>query len=185
MLSRHHDRRVLHSSESSEWYTPAHVVEIARDVMGSIDLDPASSHRANRVVKADAIFTVDSNGLGNDWWGNVWLNPPYGKTAGKSNAGIWFDYLVSQYQRGNVEQGCVLINSSTGNKWFSSVWRHPVCFFGQRIKFVPAHPSERKRSPTHSNVMVYLGVDVDVFVDVLSPYGTVVLPRGSAISEVV
>ena len=44
---------------NDEWYTPAGVVEGAREVMGRIDLDPASTAKANETVQAKAIYTVE------------------------------------------------------------------------------------------------------------------------------
>ena len=49
----------LKSSTSNEWYTPAQYIEAARLVMGSIDLDPASSALANETVKATEWWGVD------------------------------------------------------------------------------------------------------------------------------
>jgi hypothetical protein len=44
---------VRHSSESNEHFTPSYIVEAARATLGgTIDLDPASSPRANEIVQA-------------------------------------------------------------------------------------------------------------------------------------
>jgi hypothetical protein len=60
-----------------EWYTPPDYIELARKVMGAIDLDPASSDKAQVCVQAKSYFTVADDGLTKEWKGAVWLNPPY------------------------------------------------------------------------------------------------------------
>jgi hypothetical protein len=78
------------SSASAEWYTPAPYIEAAREVLGAIDLDPASSAQANATVRATAFFSKDDDGLARDWSGRAFLNPPYGKTAdGDSLAAVF------------------------------------------------------------------------------------------------
>jgi hypothetical protein len=67
-----------HSSESSEHYTPSLLCEMARSVMGVIDLDPASCEEANRTVKARAFFSRAENGFTRAWNGRVFINPPGG-----------------------------------------------------------------------------------------------------------
>lgn len=68
---------VAHNSGNNEWYTPLPYVEAARAVMGTIDIDPASSDKANETVQAEHYYTIADNGLVRPWYGRVWLNPPY------------------------------------------------------------------------------------------------------------
>ena len=68
---------VSQNSGDNEWFTPAEYIEPARKVLGVIDLDPASSKEANKVVKAKRFFDKDDNGLSRKWSGRVWMNPPY------------------------------------------------------------------------------------------------------------
>jgi hypothetical protein len=67
-----------HSSESNSHYTPAAIVERARLVLRTIDLDPATCEEANRVVRAAAIYTASDDGFTKPWGGAVFLNPPGG-----------------------------------------------------------------------------------------------------------
>lgn len=64
------------SNASAEWYTPPWLAKVARECMGSIDLDPASCHQANVLVKANQIYDYVDDGLTQEWSGNVFLNPP-------------------------------------------------------------------------------------------------------------
>ena len=52
--------KVMLSNESNEWYTPEWVCNKVREVMGSIELDPASCEYANKFVKADNYYTPGS-----------------------------------------------------------------------------------------------------------------------------
>jgi len=80
-----------------EYYSPIKFIEASREVMGSIDLDPASSEIANTRVMADEYYNLrmrffqdkkeglrnlaDINGgLDRDWYGNVWMNHPFSRT---------------------------------------------------------------------------------------------------------
>jgi hypothetical protein len=101
----------LHSSKSNEWYTPARYIEAARDVLGGIDLDPASCAAANEIVRATTYFTKDDDGLRQSWRidgrpSRAWLNPPYGYLDGKkSSAGTWAARMIDAYERGEIEAG--------------------------------------------------------------------------------
>lgn len=69
---------VNQSSGIVEYYTDPRIPGAAREVMGGIDLDPASCLLANAFgVFASRIFTKEDNGLVHDWDGRVWLNHPF------------------------------------------------------------------------------------------------------------
>lgn len=166
--------RVLQSSESNEWYTPAQYIEAARQVMGSITLDPASNLIANKTVKAESIFTIDDNGLKQSWYGNVWLNPPYGFSEDnrESNQAVWTARLVEEYKAGNVEQAVLLVNAVTDRQWFKPLWDYPLCFTDHRIKFYS--PDADGGSPTMGSVLVYFGANRDAFIESFRCFGAVV-----------
>lgn len=74
-----------------EYYTPIDLVDAAREVMGGIDLDPASSEKANELIGASHIFTAEmdwdndgrlidlNGGLEKDWFGKIWMNHPFAR----------------------------------------------------------------------------------------------------------
>ena len=163
------DREVLTSSVSVEWFTPSIFIEAARNVLGKIDLDPASCQTANETVKAVRFFNKEANGLKRDWKGNVFVNPPYGRT-GQTD---WTKKMVEEYTRGNVKEAIILVNSATGNKWFQKLWEYPICYPNRRIKFVSGDNAV-KHSPTHSNAFAYLGNNEEKFIEEFKQFGPVV-----------
>jgi len=170
--------QALLSSESTEWYTPPHVIAAVRQVLGRIELDPASCDAAQITVQATRFFTLEDDGLTQHWFGAVFLNPPYGKTRGKSNQAIWTEYLIDQYERGTTTEAIALVNAVPGEKWFQALWDYPICFT-RRMKFVPPPGSARKNSPTHGSALVYFGRHPDRFQAVFEQLGTVVERRRS------
>lgn len=108
------------SSKTNDWFTSAIIIDAARDVMGDIELDPASCAEANETVKAERYYTKAQRGLVRSWkCRSLWLNPPYGVYKGQSNQGRWSHRLVHEYQQGNVGQGIALVNAYFGYKWFT------------------------------------------------------------------
>jgi hypothetical protein len=157
--------------KSMEWYTPACYVNAAREVMGSIDLDPASSALANTVVQATSYYDANSNGLDKPWSGRVWLNPPYCRTGHKSNQEIWTCRLIQQYEAGITTQAVLLVNASTDTGWFQRLWEYPICFTNHRINFWSLH--HQQGGPTHGSVFVYFGSSIDRFVTIFRRFGVV------------
>ena len=65
---------------NNERYTPAYILEAVRHVTGPIILAPASSVEANETVQAQRIFTLEDDGLVQDWEADsLWFNPPYAR----------------------------------------------------------------------------------------------------------
>lgn len=163
------------TSKSNEWYTPEIYVEAARDVMGSIDVDPASCAQANLTVRAATFYTIEDDGLGRDWPGNVWLNPPYGTDdTGASNAGRWAACLIRQYQEAIARQGIVCVNALTCAPWFQQLWDFTICFTNHRVHFDAPVGSDAPSRPMNGTAFVYLGPNPKKFAERYSEFGAIV-----------
>jgi phage N-6-adenine-methyltransferase len=163
-----------YSSASAEWYTPVQYVEAVREVLGDIDLDPASSAQANEVVRASKFFSKEDDGLARDWFGRVFMNPPYGKTDdGGSLAAAFCNRAIAEYEAGNVDACIILVNSLHSQSWQAPLYDHAFCLVDHRIHFISADGEENK-NPTFQNIFVYLGEDIAAFAKTFSRFGYVV-----------
>lgn len=159
----------LVASNENEWYTPSKYLDAARLVLGTIDLDPASCKRANKVVKAKTIYTIDDDSLHQPWTGRLWLNPPYGRLAGE-----FIRRLVLEYEAGEVKAAVTLVNAHcTDTDWFQSLWSYTLCFTDHRIDF-DSGGREKQTSSTHGSVFAYLGSETKAFKAAFTEFGAVV-----------
>jgi ParB family chromosome partitioning protein len=166
-----HNHRAQGSGEN-EWYTPAADVDLARAVLGSIDLDPATSEQANETVRAERIFTQDENGLEQEWHGRVWLNPPYAQPA----IGQFVEKMITEYTSGRVTEGIVLTHNYTDTAWFHRAANacSAICFTRGRIAF--GSPNGDKASATQGQAFFYFGSNVAEFRVQFATRGFVVMP---------
>lgn len=143
----------------NEWYTPAEHVELARSVLGVIDLDPASSDKAQVVVMAEEYFTEADDGLTQNWSGRVWLNPPYAQPAISHFA----DKMVAEIETGRVDQAIMLTHNYTDTAWFQKLAKAAtaICFTRGRVKFVS--PTGDVAAPTQGQAFFYFGTDAGAF----------------------
>lgn len=170
---------VLFSSESVEWYTPAKYLTAARRVLGRIELDPASCERANGVVQAERFFTIETDGLSQEWNADaVFLNPPYGTKDGISNQRLWSEKLIAEFSAGRTKQAILLVNASTSEKWFKPLWSRALCFTDYRIKFIPPPECGKKNQPTKGSAFVYFGDDPALFFREFAGVGECVITAG-------
>lgn len=160
-----------YSSESNEWYTPEEYLVSVRAVLGQIDLDPASCKKANQTVGAKTIFTEEEDGLDREWFGRVFMNPPYGTTEDReSRAGVFCRKAISEYEAGRVSECIILVNSVHSQIWQRPLYRFPVCFVHHRIEFVNQH-GDTNPNPTFGNIFVYLGGNPARFAEEFSIHG--------------
>lgn len=142
-----------------EWYTPAYIINAARNTMGSIDCDPASNAIAQQRIKAKVHYTELTNGIGKPWFGNIWLNPPY-FTGNIKKPGInaFTKDLLNKLHSGNTTQAIFLAQAKTDTKWFQSLSLEAdaVLFTRGRIKFVDVNGKEGG-SPGYGSVFFYFG----------------------------
>ncbi len=163
---------VAYNTGDSEWYTPPEIIERVREVLGEIDLDPASNSIANQVVRARHFFTVEDDGLKQRWFGRVFLNPPYAAHA----VDKFTRKLIWHFQNRDVEEAIALVNNATETRWFQRLLSAAacVCFLGRRIRFW--RPGKAAAHPLQGQAVVYLGHREIRFCDVFYDLGAVVSP---------
>lgn len=167
---------VQHSSESVEWYSPEKILVPAQEVLGGIELDPASCELANKVVKAERFFTKEDDGLARSWEADsLFLNPPYGwhdYPGGTPRAYIWTQKLIEEYERGCVKEAILLVKAAIETEWFEPLWDRVICFPKGRVNF---WREDGGTGAPHASAVVYFGEHPGKFVSVFKKLGRIPL----------
>jgi hypothetical protein len=165
----------MSSSSSFEWYTPSEFIELARKVMGSIDLDPASCDKAQKTVRAGTFYTLETDGLVQPWFGRVWLNPPYSKHL----ITRFIDKFISELP--NIEQAILLTDARTDTRWFRRLMSvSTVCLTHGRIHFINANGEPG--TPTIGASFFYYGHNPTRFAKLFSEVGDIIDVREKPVS---
>lgn len=147
----------LTSNESVEWYTPPKYIELARQVLGEIDLDPASNELAQSWIKAKTFYTAADDALSKPWFGRMWLNPPY------TGVPKWIDKAIAEHDSGAITEAVLLVKPADGASWYKKLnKRFPRCGVDHRIKFIDKDGIAQPR-PAHGNAFFYLGQNLKLF----------------------
>jgi len=119
----------LHSSSRQDWGTPpAFMRWLKQNRNWSPDLDPAaSSENAKAPIFYDG-SSEDEDGLLQPWFGNVWLNPPFGREISQ-----WMNKCASEIQKEEVQSIYALVPARTDTKWFHDIVI-PSCYLCYLIK---------------------------------------------------
>lgn len=154
-------------SGNNEYYTPGRYIEAAREVMGDIDLDPATCALAQETVRAARFFTKEDDGLAQEWTGRVWMNPPY--AAGLIDR--FAEKLKAEILAGSVSEAIVLVDNRTDTGWFHALVETctRICFTRGRINFY--NEQTPSSSPANGSALFYFGRNAERFEAVFSRFG--------------
>lgn len=136
-------------SKTYEWLTPPEIIE----KLGPFDLDPCSPvlrpWDTAKYHYSLPVKLLQPDGLCQDWFGRVWLNPPYG-----SQTGVWLRKLALH---GN---GIALVFARTETKMFFD-WVWPYCtgilFYKGRITFYIESGERAKSNGGAPSVLIAYG----------------------------
>ena len=153
---------------NQENYTPIYVISSVREVLGTINLDPASCDRAQEVIQAEEYFTEEDNGLEKPWYGNVFLNPPYQMPKIRQ----FTDKLIKELP--NIGSAILLTNNNTDTLWFHKCAAKAscVCLTKGRIHFYTE--TNNKTQPTNGQAFFYFGSDGGAFRKIFKQYGMII-----------
>jgi len=159
--------------DSSAWFTPALYVELAKEVMGEIDLDPFSSKDANKYIKAKRYFTIETDAFSQEWFqdqGRVFMNPPYTRKVIDAAA----ELFLAQLTQDKITQGIVLVNNATETRWFQSLLREcsAICLPDRRIAFENVD-GKHVSGNTRGQVFLYFGHKPERFAEIFGRIGSI------------
>lgn len=161
------DPKALDAGDASDgWYTPPKYIALARDVLGEIDLDPASCSAAQAIVQARNYYTEHENGLVQPWYGRMWINPPYSAPT------PWVRRAIGEYRAEQIDAALILTNSYTETGWWQDLAAvATILFFRGRLNFW--HPEKTATQNRTGQTLAYIGPNRDRFVSVFAPFGVI------------
>jgi len=163
-------------NEEFEHISNRDFIDSARLLMGSIDLDPASSAFANEYVDATEFYGPVDDGLNDQqWYGNVYLFPPkrsyfwdkknarWKPTRGMSPTlvsghAVWWRALKRKWLSGEVEQAVFFTNYMDMAMYCQDIFDHPVCILKSRPILTRRYYADDsiKRQSTGCSMIVHL-----------------------------
>lgn len=134
-------------ADTDVWLTPPYIIK----ALGEFDLDPCSClDRPWDTAKKH--YTIEDDGLAQEWEGRVWMNPPYGPPMPK-----WLEKLAN-----HPGGGIALTFARTETRVFHEyVWgvADAVFFFKGRLKFHRPDGVVSKKDPGSPSVLIAYGAE--------------------------
>ena len=112
---------VMFSSKDQTWETPQNLFD-KLDKEFNFTLDVCAT---DETAKCNNYFTPKENGLIQEWRGNCWMNPPYGREIG-----IWIKKAWKESKKG-AKVVC-LIPARTDTKY----WHEYIFTYAAEIRFI-------------------------------------------------
>jgi len=126
---------------NDEVYTPPHIFEALNL---RFDLDVCGPKGGLDWIPADKTFSVEDDGLKQDWYGRVWMNPPYSKPN---------DWVERWLAHGN---GLMLAPLSK-SKWFMKLWNSQSVVINNPVNYRFIRPDGSKYSIAFPTAMWAIG----------------------------
>jgi hypothetical protein len=167
-------RNVLGDPDSSvDYYTPPEYIDLVRQVLGTIDLDPASNDVAQSWIRAEVYYTKQDDGLTQPWYGNLYINPPYGSPEVRLMAQRFFEKAIACYKSGTIKAAILLLNRTEAG-WYKALQQKvtAVCEVTKRISFIDENGIPQQ-SPRYYSDFLYLGQEREKFREVFNRIGEV------------
>src|SRR5438309_7613652 len=128
---------------TTTWLTPPNILA----ALGLFDLDPCACPEPRPWTTATTHWTRDDQPLHREWFGRVWLNPPFGPKQ-----------TVLSFMRRMVEHGrgtALLFARTETELFFETVWEAAtaILFLKGRPHF---HFADGQRAPANSGAPVAL-----------------------------
>ena len=111
--------KAMNARKGDEYYTP----EWVYGPLGRFDADYCASDSS---TIGERNYTRSDNGLGMDWNGFVWCNPPF------SAKNAWIEKMKAH------NYGILLLPASVSTPWFAGLALHcgHVFFIGRKVNFI-------------------------------------------------
>ena len=132
----------MFSSASNEWATPQEFFDQLNSEF-HFTLDPCCTHDN---AKCENHYTIEEDGLSQNWEGRVFCNPPYGRELPK-----WVKKCYEESLKGSLV--VMLIPSRTDTRWFHD-WiygKAEIRFIKGRLKF----GGSKQSAPFPSMVVIF------------------------------
>jgi len=137
--------QVLFSSQKHDWKTPKSLFRCLERLFGKFDLDPCTE---DNHLQVPYYYTSKDNGLVKEWFGRVYVNPPYSETE------KWVRKAIQEVKEDRAKQVVMLLASRTDTRWFHELVlpnATEILFIKGRIRFEGARDS----APFPSLVVVF------------------------------
>lgn len=106
---------------NDDYYTPKYIFKKLNIVF---DLDVCAPKGGVEWIPAKHHYSIENDGLKQEWFGNIWCNPPY------SSPSLWIEKFLDH------RNGIGLVGVSN-SKWFNRVWNEVdgLVFMHPKVKF--------------------------------------------------
>lgn len=152
--------------------TPTEYLMAASEVLDTITLDPASSSFANKHVCAETYFAASDRSLDINWFGNVWLNPPWKINTTENTA--WIAKLLSEYKVKRVNAAIAMLPVVNFAHVILEAGDTEVSFcLCRKPSMLYDRTMTQQVGENRSNMFIYVGDKHGLFMQVFSRYGAV------------